>query len=189
MDPVGIIGSCAGIIALGITLSEKLSQHIDDTTEAPQKLTQLVTELRATAHSIQDLHQTLTEDQALEQPIISKNGQADCCSVFLQCDSVFRKVVTLIAKAGRSALEAVDELQRGVNNSARNGKTSFGTRKLDFELSTLDQLTWPWHLRKIERRTRELELLKKTLTFKLNIAIFSALVRSKPALQQSDVVT
>ena len=105
-----MVGSCLGVISLGIQLSDKLSKHIDDTKEAPEKLRQLVIELKATAQGIKDLDDFLTQDRSHEQPVINERGRADYYQVILQCNNVYRKVATLIAKAGRSAaLVAIDE--------------------------------------------------------------------------------
>ena len=56
MDPLSAISSVAGIMALGITLSDILQKHSEIVVSAPERLKQIVLEISTTAHGVQDLN-------------------------------------------------------------------------------------------------------------------------------------
>ncbi|KAL9124393.1 MAG: hypothetical protein Q9217_006274 [Psora testacea] len=173
MDPLSAIASIGGIVSLGIQVAQILQKEIDAIASAEERLQQMVIELQATAHCLQDLEDFFVRDQATTEPIINDQGKRDFGSVIQQCNLVFRRVTTIIAKAGRAVLATIDDFQRQVNRAAINNGQVTTTLTLTFELSHLDHLTWPWKLPKIEQCIADLDRLKHSLGFRLTVAILA----------------
>ncbi|KAI4164615.1 MAG: hypothetical protein LQ342_001589 [Letrouitia transgressa] len=165
MDPLSVAGSVAGIIALGLQLSSTLQEYIETAGGAPERLRQIVIELQATAHGIKDLNDFLDWDRAHEPRIISQYGEKDFHHVIEQCDAIFRKVTVCVAKAWRSALDAVDEFH------------PLEPQILSIELSSIERLALPWNLREIGQYILDLDRLRQFLHFRLTVALLGENLR------------
>ena len=171
MDPLSVIAGVAGIVSLGIQLSEILQKHIKSVKAAPERIQQIVIEIQATAHGIQDLSEFLEKDRLRKSRVISPTGERDFLTVIQRCDTIFRKVTTLVTKAGRSTIEAVDDFQRRVNKAALAKNATKKSPTLRIELTNLERLVWRWKVPEIDQCIFDLDKLKLSLQFRLTVAI------------------
>ena len=177
MAGIGEVASVVGVIALGIQTAQILQKEIDAVLGADQRIQQMVIEIQATAHFLNDLKQYVAPGSR-----VSRRTKREYEIIIRQCNIVFRRVIILIAKAGGKVLSGVDEYQQ---------RTSEGedpkTLELQVQLCRLESLNWPWKMKKIEQCIADLDRLKRGLNDRLTIAN-AAQAQGRPLNEDSDSV-
>ena len=128
-------------------------------------------EIKATANGIKELNAFLDDDRRRQTPVLNPNGEQDFRNVIQQCDAIFRKVTSLIAKAGRSALDTIAEFQREIERSASDQTQVSEPHVLRIELTSIEYLVWPRKRSKLEQCILDLCRLQQSLQFRLTVAI------------------
>lgn len=173
MDPLSTIASIVGIVGFGIQIARILQQEIDTIQTATERVEQIVIEIRATSTGLTNLQDFLIQDieASLDERIFNDEGRNEVAHIVRRCNTVFRNITVLVAKAGNGILSSVDQYQRQVEeeHKKKNGidDNSF---KLEIELSKLEHLMWPWKLPKIEQYIADLDRLKLSLVLILSVA-------------------
>ncbi|MCJ1252073.1 hypothetical protein MMC30_009311 [Trapelia coarctata] len=189
MDPISVLGvtaSLAGIISLGISISQIMQKQIDDMRNADQRLLQIVFEIQGTAAALADLQNLLLEDESRPQSkILNANGQKNVLVLVTQCNVIFRNIIVLLAKADKAVLAQVDEFQRAVSKQGSIKAEKEAT--LDIEMSTIEHLVWPWRLPKIAQYMADLQNLTQVIRLSLDVAALGK--REKLGTEDSDSST
>ena len=171
MDPLSAIASIVGIVGFGIQIAQILQQEIDAVQTAPERVEQIVIEIRATATGLTNLQEFLLQDTEAsdDDRIFNDDGRLEIAHIVRRCNSVFRNVTVLVAKAGDGVLSAVDFFQRQVEEKHKDKKSTEDV-KLEIELSNLEHIMWPWRLPKIQQYIADLDRLKLSLVLILSVA-------------------
>lgn len=154
MDPVSAIASIVGIVGFGIRIqiAQILQKEIDAIQTATERVEQILIEIRATATGLTNLQELLLQDHgaSLDERIFSDEGRVDVAHIVRRCNTVFRNITVLVAKAGHSMLSSVDQFQRQVEEEHEKTKGLEDSNvEFEIELSNLECLMWPWRLPKI----------------------------------------
>jgi len=179
MDPLSAIGamaSVAGIISLGIQISQILQKQIDDVRNADERLLQIVHEIRGTAAALASLQDILVEEEkrGFNRRIFSVRGRRDIWDAVTRCNGIFRNIAVLLAKADRAVLAQVDEFQRKI--SKRGGAKPDQEITLNIEMCNIEHLVWPWRRPKIEQYVADLYKMSQLISLLL---LTAALGRKK----------
>ena len=182
-DPLSIVAGVVGIIGFGVQIAQILQKEIDEITTATERVEQIVIEIRATATGLTNLKEFLLEDaNTRDNQIFNDDGRLEVTHIVRHCNTVFRNVTVLVAKAGSGVLSQVDLYQRKVEeeHKKRNPSEDADTNiKLDIELSNLEHLTWPWRLPKIQQYLADMDRLKLSLVLILSVANLAKTRRQK----------
>lgn len=173
MDPVSAIASIVGIVGFGIQVAQILQKEIDAIQTATERVEQIVIEIRATATGLTNLQDFLLQDHeaSLDDRIFNDDGRNEITHIVRRCNTVFRNITVLVAKAGNRILSSVDQFQRQVEEEHKERKgIEKSDVKLEIELSNLEHLMWPWKLPKIEQYIADLDRLKLSLVLILSVA-------------------
>ena len=173
MDPLSAIASIVGIVGFGIQIAQILQKEIDAIQTATERVEQIVIEIRATATGLTNLQDFLLQDQeaSVDDRIFNDEGRVEVAHVVRRCNTVFRNITVLVAKAGNGILSSVDQFQRQLKEEHENTKgLKKSNVKLEIELSNLEHLMWPWRLPKIEQYIADLDRLKLSLVLILSVA-------------------
>ena len=182
-DPLSIVAGVVGIIGFGVQIAQILQKEIDEITTATERVEQIVIEIRGTATGLTNLKEFLLEDaNASENQIFNEEGRLEVTHIVRHCNTVFRNITVLVAKAGSGVLSQVDLYQRRVEeeHKKRNPSEDIDTDiKLDIELSNLEHLIWPWRLPKIQQYLADMDRLKLSLVLILAVANLAKARRQK----------
>ena len=173
IDPLSAIASIVGIVGFGIQIAQILQKETDAIQTATERVEQIVIEIRATATGLTNLQDFLLEDQeaSVDDRIFNDEGRVEVAHIVRRCNTVFRNITVLVAKAGNGILSSVDQYQRQVKEEQENTKgLKESNVKLEIELSNLEHLMWPWRLPKIEQYIADLDRLKLSLVLILSVA-------------------
>ena len=173
MDPISAIASIVGIVGFGIQIAQILQKEIDAVQTATERVEQIVIEIRATATGLTNLQDFLLQDHeaSLDDRIFNDEGRIEVAHIVRRCNTVFRNITVLVAKAGNAILSSVEQFQRQVEEEHNKKKgPEESAIKLDIELSNLEHLMWPWRLPKIEQYIADLDRLKLSLVLILSVA-------------------
>ena len=173
MDPLSAIASIVGVVGFGIQIAQILQKEIDAIQTATERVEQIVIEIRATATGLTNLQELLLQDQkaSVDDCIFNDEGRVEVAHIVRRCNTVFRNITVLVAKAGHGILSSVDQFQRQVKEEHENKKgLEESNVKLEVELSNLEHLMWPWRLPKIEQYIADLDRLKLSLVLILSVA-------------------
>ena len=172
MDPLSAVASIVGIVGFGIQIAQILQQEIDAIQTATERVEQIVFEIRATATGLTNLHEFLLEDaEAAANHVFNEEGRMEVSHIVRRCNTVFRNITVLVAKAGNGVLSTVDHFQRRLEEEHKKNKNVLDSDvKLEIELSNLEHLIWPWRLPKIEQYIADLDRLKLSLVLILSVA-------------------
>lgn len=170
MDPLSATASIVGIVGFGIQVAKILQKEIDAIQTATERVQQIVIEIRATATGLTNLQDFLLRDHeaCYDGRIFNDEGRNEVTHIAQRCNTVFRNVTVLVAKAGNAILSSVDQYQQQVEEKHKNRKRT--KVKLEIELSNLEHLMWPWRLPKIEQYIADLDRLKLSLVLILSVA-------------------
>lgn len=181
MDPLSATASIVGIAGFGIKLAQILQQQVDAISTAAERVEQIAIEIRATASGLKELQRLLREDAGSSaNRVFNDGGRMEINAIVWRCNTVFRNLTILLAKAGDGALSAVDRYQRQVEEEhKRSQRTENFEAKLEIELSNLDHLMWPWRLPKIQQHIADLDRLKISLVLILSVATLAKKRKNK----------
>ena len=160
MAGIGEVASIIGVVTFGFQTARLLQDEIDSVLNADQRIQQIVIRIQATAYYLKDLKKYLAPGSS-----ISGQRRREYEIIIHQCDSVFRRVIVLIAKAGRKVLRDVDDYQERI----REGEDP-KTFPLHIQLCKLESLSWPWKMKKIEQCIADLDGMKRDLNDRINLA-------------------
>ncbi|KAL9132602.1 MAG: hypothetical protein Q9175_006227, partial [Cornicularia normoerica] len=157
MDPISVFE---------IQIAQILQKEIDAVQTATERVEQIVIEIRATATGLTNLQDFLLQDHeaSLDDRIFNDEGRIEVAHIVRRCNTVFRNITVLVAKA-------IDQFQRQVKEEHKKKKRPEESGiKFDIELSNLEHLMWPWRLPKIEQYIADLDRLKLSLVLILSVA-------------------
>lgn len=182
-DPLSIVAGVVGIIGFGVQIARILQKEINEITTATERVEQIVIEIRATATGLTNLKEFLLEDaNASENQIFNGEGLLEVTHIVRHCNTVFRNITVLVAKAGSGVLSQVDLYQHKMEEVHKKQKPAEDIDtdiKLDIELSNLEHLTWPWRLPKIQQYLADMDRLKLSLVLILSVANLAKSRRQK----------
>ena len=173
MDPVSAVASIVGIVGFGIQIAQILQAEIDAIQTATERVEQIVIEIRATSTGLTNLQKFLIQDTeaSAADRIFNDEGCNEVAHIVRRCNTVFRNITVLVAKAGNAVVSSVDHFQRQVEEEHKKKKAIEDRNvKLEIELSNLEHLMWPWRLPKIEQYIADLDRLKLSLVLILSVA-------------------
>lgn len=174
MDPLSAIASIVGIVGFGIQIAQVLQAEVDTIQTAPERVEQIVIEIRATSTGLTNLQDFLIQDieASAADRIFNDEGCNEVAHIVRRCNTVFRNITVLVAKAGNGVLSSVDHFQRQVEEEHKKKKRGieFSNVRLEIELSNLEHLMWPWKMPKIEQYIADLDRLKLSLVLILSVA-------------------
>lgn len=151
-DPLSIVAGVVGIAGFGIQIAQILQEEVDDITTAKERVEQLAIEIRATATGLDNLKKLLVEDaNDPDNQVFSDNGRLEVGYVVRHCNTAFRSITVIVAKAGDGVLSQVDLFQRRMQEEHKKlGNAGEPNVKLVIGLSNLEHLMWPLRLPKIQ---------------------------------------
>ena len=174
MDPLSAIASIVGIVGFGVQIAQILQAEIDAIQTATERVEQIVIEIRATSTGLTNLQDFLIQDSEASavDRIFNDEGCNEVAHIVRRCNTVFRNITVLVAKAGNGVLSSVDYFQRQLEEEHKKKKKGIEDNnvKLEVELSNLEHLMWPWRLPKIEQYIADLDRLKLSLVLILSVA-------------------
>ncbi|KAK3177031.1 hypothetical protein OEA41_008357 [Lepraria neglecta] len=182
MDPLSATASIVGIVAFGIQIAQILQREIDTIQTATERVEQIVIEIRATSTGLTNLQDFLIQDieASLDEQIFNDEGRNEVAHIVRRCNTVFRNITVLVAKAGNGILSSVDQYQRQVEEEHKKKKGIEDSNvQLEIELSNLEHLMWPWRLPKIEQYIADLDRLKLSLVLILSVANLAKTKKTK----------
>lgn len=184
-DPLSAIGSIVGILGFGLQLAQILQKEIDDITTATDRVQQIVIEVRATCTGLTNLKELLLQDaKDTNNNIFNDEGRFEVSQVVRHCNTVFRNITVLVAKAGSGVLSQVDLYQRKVEEQHNGWKPkNEDDIKLEIELSNLEHLMWPWRLPTIQQYLADMDRLKLSLVLIVSVANL-AQTRQRKAIKE-----
>ena len=99
-----------GIVGFGSQIAQILQQEIDAVQTTTERVEQIVIEIRATATCLTNLQEFLLQDTEASDNdrIFNDNGRLEIAHIVRRCNSVFRNITVLVAKAGDGVLSAVN---------------------------------------------------------------------------------
>ena len=163
MEALGTAASIVGIVSLGLQLYQIVQVQLDDVRHADESLFQLVEQIRGTAHSLSQLREIiLSDEESPSDRILGDEGYKELARIVSRCEVVYRNIVVLVAKAGRTALAAVDDFQRNLKKDPANQM-----RTLDIEVSAFEHLMFPLRKSRITKLTTDLDSLRLQLILML----------------------
>lgn len=171
-EPLSIIASAVGIVGFGIQVAQILQKQAEETKGAKDQVEQIVVEIRATTKGLDNLKQFLIEDgNDCHNATFNEEGRLEVSYIIRHCNTVFRNITVLVAKAGNGVLSQVDLFQRRMEDEHKKlGDNEESNVKLEIELSNLDHLLWPWRLPKIQQYLADMDRLKLSLVLILSVA-------------------
>ncbi|RDL35254.1 uncharacterized protein BP5553_07185 [Venustampulla echinocandica] len=163
MEALGAAGSIIGIAGFGLQIATTLQTYAEATLEADDRIRDIANDISATASALQRLQAVITRDENLKNgKVFSVEGLKSVNKIASQCDTVFKRTVELLNKAGKPEEELAN-----------------AERSKELKISTLGYLKWPWLEPKIMRCRQELE--------RLLVKLFLFLQISSLAVQQASV--
>lgn len=171
MEAVGAVGSIAGIASFGLQLAQLLQKQISEIRDAEERVNDLVSEVRATSNNLDQIKSLLlSNDASTKTPTLNHRFREDLQFLIQRCETIFRNVVTLLAKAGAGALSSVDGFLRPFRRNEKSKPDVDIKLKMEFvQLSASNKALWSFKRPKIEECIADLGRLKSELMLLLLI--------------------
>ena len=165
--------SISGICGLGTHLPQLLRNHVGGVDNIDARLSQIISELEATAKALTTLSQILEEDKRdIKDQILSSRGWKEVDVLVNRSNIAFRDVVVLIAEATgpRAPLIAVEEyVSKAMEIDSEEKELEKAKHTLEIELISAEHLLWHWRLAKFEKHSAELDQIKLRLLLVLAV--------------------
>lgn len=159
-DPLTAAGSMLRIVASGVQLATTLQTYMELVGDAEHELHDIVFDVNATAAAIKQLHAIIDADRDAPDPaaaVFKDDGVREVEALAVKCHAIYKNVITLI--------------QRASSSSSGSGPAD---ATLDLEtlrpLTLMSKLAWPWLRPRILRCQKQLNWLKVSLLFTLQMA-------------------
>ncbi|KAL8917548.1 MAG: hypothetical protein Q9172_005804 [Xanthocarpia lactea] len=160
-DPLSAVAGIVGIVGFAGQLARILQKEIDDIS-------------------------TSTEDaEDANNEIFSSEARHEIDHHLRHCNTIFRNITILVAKAGSGVLSQVDHYQRRMEEAQRalrHKQYDHIDIKLDIQLSNLEHLMWPWRLPTPQQYLADMDRLKLSLVLIVSVASL-ARTRKKKAIK------
>ncbi|KAL8907497.1 MAG: hypothetical protein Q9171_005839 [Xanthocarpia ochracea] len=185
-NPLSAVASIVGVVGFAGQLARILQKEIDDISTARERVQQIVIEIRATSTGFNNLKKLLLEDaENANNQIFSSEARHEIDHHLRHCNTIFRNITVLVAKAGSGVLSQVDRYQRRMEEAQkllRHKQCDHIDINLDIELSNLEHLRWPWRLPKLQQYLADMDRLKLSLVLIVSVASL-ARTREKKAVE------
>ncbi|KAL8858984.1 MAG: hypothetical protein Q9178_004465 [Gyalolechia marmorata] len=173
-DPLSAVAGIVGIIGFGGQIARILQKEIDDISTARERVQQIVIEIHATSTGFTSLKRLLLEDaDDANNEIFSSEARHQIHHHLRHCNTIFRNIIVLVAKAGSAVLSQVDRYQRRMEEAQkllRHKQYDNINIDLDIQLSNLEHLMWPWRLPKLQQYLADMDRLKLSLVLIVSVA-------------------
>ncbi|KAM3493089.1 hypothetical protein MY3957_003686 [Beauveria namnaoensis] len=168
-------GSILHIVTTGVQLATTLQTHMELAREAEHELHDIVFDVNATAAALKQLHTIIDVDRDLSDrtvAVFKDDGVREIEMLALKCHAIYNNVTMLIQRASHSYSA---EAGRDRSSSSSSGVPAAADEaSLDpttlRPLTLMGKLRWPWLRPRILRCREQLNWLKVSLLFTLQIA-------------------
>lgn len=168
-DPVTSAGSILGIVLSGVQLGTQLQTYMELAQEAEEELHDIVFDINATSAALKQLHAIIDNDRNAQDPstnIFKDDGVREIEMLALKCDAIYKNIITLIQRASHS--------ESGSKGGGQSSAPAASAMALDPStlkpLNFIRKLRWPWLRPRILRCHEQLNWLKVSLLFTLQMA-------------------
>lgn len=156
--------SVLGIVSFGLQLATTLQTYIEATREFKDRFFEIVVEINSTAATLRQLQDLLDTDEQVQdgqakQKVFTQEGRQEIIVLTSQCGKLYTTIVVLLKKAGTA-------IGKGTTDPS---PAEIQTLKF-LTSSNLRNLQWPWLEPRIKRCQDQLQWLKISLLFNLQLA-------------------
>ncbi len=102
-EALGPAGSIVSIVAYGLQLATSLQTYEEGYSSAKEKLCELRVDISATASALLQLEHVIESDKNPSTKVLKDEGVQAIEDVAAQCENIYKTVVILVNKAGKSA--------------------------------------------------------------------------------------
>ncbi|KAM3549195.1 hypothetical protein MY1884_008848 [Beauveria asiatica] len=174
-DPLTAAGSILHIVTTGVQLATTLQTYMELAREAEHELHDIVFDVNATAVALKQLHTIIDADRDLSDrsaAVFKDHGVREVEMLALKCHSIYNNVALLIHRASHS--DSADADRGRSSSSVPAAAPAADEAALDpttlRPLTLIGKLRWPWLRPRILRCREQLNWLKLSLLFTLQIA-------------------
>lgn len=167
-DPVTSAGSILGIVLSGVQLGTQLQTYMELAQEAEDELHDIVFDINATSAALKQLHTIIDNDRNAEDPttnIFKDDGVREVEMLALKCDAIYKNIIMLIQRASHSESGSKGGGQSSVPAASAMALDPSTLKPLNF----IRKMRWPWLRPRILRCHEQLQLLKVSLLFTLQM--------------------
>jgi hypothetical protein len=156
-EGLGAAGSIVSIVAYGLQLASSLQTYEQGYSSAKEKLCELGVDISATASALLQLQHVIESDKDLSTKVLKDEGVQEIEDVAAQCENIYKTVIILVNKAGKSA---------------NKGKVTadFGDRPILKPSNLLWDLRWKWLRPRIKRIQEQIRWVKMKILLNLQLA-------------------
>jgi hypothetical protein len=102
-EALGAAGSIDSIAAYGLQLATSLQTYEQGYSSAEENLCELGVNISATASALLQLQHVIESDKDLSTKVLKDEGVQEIENVAAQCEKIYKTVIILVNKAGKSA--------------------------------------------------------------------------------------
>jgi len=156
-EGLGAAGSIVSIVAYGLQLAASLQTYEQGYSSAKEKLCELGVDISATASALLQLQHVIESDKDLSTKVLKDEGVEEIENVAAQCENIYKTVIILVNKAGKSA---------------NKGKIAadFGDRPVLKPSNLLWDLRWKWLSPRVKRIQEQIRWVKMKILLNLQLA-------------------
>ncbi|OAA48961.1 hypothetical protein BBO_02006 [Beauveria brongniartii RCEF 3172] len=176
-DPLTAAGSILHIVTTGVQLATTLQTYMELAREAEHELHDIVFDVNATAAALKQLHTIIDADRDLSDrtvAVFKDDGVREVEMLALKCHAIYNNVAMLIQRASHSFSADADRDRSSSSIPAAAAVAVADQAALDpttlRPLTLMGKLRWPWLRPRILRCREQLNWLKVSLLFTLQIA-------------------
>ncbi|EJP66703.1 uncharacterized protein BBA_04643 [Beauveria bassiana ARSEF 2860] len=172
-DPLTAAGSILHIVTTGVQLATTLQTYMELAREAEHELHDIVFDVNATAAALKQLHTIIDPDRDLSDrtvAVFKGDGVREIEMLARKCHAIYNNVTLLIQRASHSdSAEAGRDRSSSSVPAAAVDEAALDPTTLR-PLTLMGKLRWPWLRPRILRCREQLNWLKMSLLFALQIA-------------------
>ncbi|KAJ6782591.1 hypothetical protein PWT90_08441 [Aphanocladium album] len=185
-DPITATGSILRVVTNGVQLATTLQTYRELAREAETELHDTVFEVNATAAALKQLHAIIDADRDRQDhpaaAVFKDDGIREVETLALKCHAIYNNIILLIWRARLAEGRSSSSTDKSENNdiaaaaAAAASTTAEGATTAALDPTTLRPLTlmgklrWPWLRPRILRCREQLNWLKVSLLFTLQLA-------------------
>lgn len=172
-EPLTPAGSILRIVTTGVQLGTTLQTYMELAREAEHELHDIAFDVNATATALKQLHAIIDTDRDQSDSTVAvfkDDGVREVEMLALKCHTIYNNVTVLIQRAGHSGSAGADS---GGGSYSRSVPAADGVALDPMSprpLTLIAKLQWPWLRPQILRCCQQLNWLKVSLLFTLQIA-------------------